>query len=174
MDATGAWRVITETERRLNQLKRQARDIPLTFRSGFIVNQLNEGNKRAAGGRDGDPNTPFAGGGWTGPGAKYQPAGVVHADEFVFSKEATHGHVAELTALHNRLRGYADGGLVQRFPTQMLGGPSIDYDRLASALASNRQLYGDVHINGDPTMFRRQMEEDRRKAGIGGLPGGVR
>ena len=31
----------------------------------------------------------FASGGWTGPGAKYKPAGVVHADEYVLRKEAT-------------------------------------------------------------------------------------
>jgi phage-related protein len=29
----------------------------------------------------------FAGGGWTGPGGKHQPAGIVHADEFVIPKE---------------------------------------------------------------------------------------
>lgn len=31
----------------------------------------------------------YAEGGWTGPGTKYQPAGVVHADEYVFSKAQT-------------------------------------------------------------------------------------
>jgi hypothetical protein len=31
----------------------------------------------------------FAGGGYTGAGGKYEPAGVVHRGEFVFTKEAT-------------------------------------------------------------------------------------
>lgn len=31
----------------------------------------------------------FSGGGWTGPGGKYQPAGIVHRDEFVFDKAST-------------------------------------------------------------------------------------
>lgn len=32
---------------------------------------------------------PFASGGYTGSGGKYTPAGIVHKDEYVFSKEAT-------------------------------------------------------------------------------------
>lgn len=31
----------------------------------------------------------WATGGWTGPGSKYQPAGIVHADEYVIRKEST-------------------------------------------------------------------------------------
>lgn len=56
----------------------------------------------------------FAEGGWTGPGSKYQPAGVVHADEFVFSKNAVRKiGVSNLEALHQgALRGYATGGYV--------------------------------------------------------------
>ena len=30
----------------------------------------------------------FAGGGWTGPGSKYKPAGIVHADEYVVQKNS--------------------------------------------------------------------------------------
>ncbi|MGV7904050.1 hypothetical protein PJN93_30015, partial [Mycobacterium kansasii] len=37
----------------------------------------------------GVPDIPeFAQGGWTGPGGKYDIAGIVHADEFVLSKRA--------------------------------------------------------------------------------------
>lgn len=56
----------------------------------------------------------FATGGWTGPGSKYQPAGVVHADEFVFTKEQTRAAgVGNLYALAATLdRGYAKGGYV--------------------------------------------------------------
>jgi hypothetical protein len=52
----------------------------------------------------------FAEGGYTGAGAKYQPAGIVHAGEFVFSQQRTSQlGVGYLDRLH---RGYADGGLV--------------------------------------------------------------
>lgn len=53
-------------------------------------------------------------GGWTGPGAAKDVAGVVHADEFVFSKRAVQKiGVAKLEALHQGLlRGYENGGHV--------------------------------------------------------------
>lgn len=56
----------------------------------------------------------FSGGGYTGDGGKYQPAGTVHRGEFVFTKEATSRiGVKNLYAL---MKGYANGGAV--------GGPS--------------------------------------------------
>ncbi|RWR09810.1 hypothetical protein [Paenirhodobacter populi] len=56
----------------------------------------------------------FDGGGYTGAGGKYQPAGTVHKGEYVFSKEATSRiGVDTLEAMHHAAkRGYADGGLV--------------------------------------------------------------
>jgi hypothetical protein len=60
----------------------------------------------------------FAEGGWTGPGPKHQPAGVVHADEWVVPKAARRkveqqapGFLAELNAT-GQVPGYAGGGLV--------------------------------------------------------------
>jgi lambda family phage tail tape measure protein len=66
----------------------------------------------------------FASGGFTGPGGKYQPAGVVHKGEFVFPQEAVRRigvrQLYDLAGLRTpRVRplraprhGYADGGLV--------------------------------------------------------------
>lgn len=55
----------------------------------------------------------FAGGGYTGDGGKYEPAGIVHAGEFVFTKEQTrNAGVENLYALAKSLAGYARGGLV--------------------------------------------------------------
>jgi tape measure domain-containing protein len=52
----------------------------------------------------------YATGGYTGPGGKYQPAGVVHKGEYVFDAAATRKiGVGNLEALR---RGYADGGYV--------------------------------------------------------------
>jgi TP901 family phage tail tape measure protein len=54
----------------------------------------------------------FADGGYTGPGAKYQPAGVVHKGEFVFPQEAVNRiGVGTLGAMAG-LPGYASGGYV--------------------------------------------------------------
>lgn len=52
----------------------------------------------------------FSGGGYTGDGAKYDPAGVVHKGEFVFTKEATQRIGAK--NLYRLMRGYANGGSV--------------------------------------------------------------
>lgn len=81
------------------------------------------------GGTVGVPNVPSAGdigggipypkwssGGYTGIGGKYEPAGIVHKGEVVFSQRdvANHGGV---NAVENmRLRGYANGGLVGGMP----------------------------------------------------------
>ena len=60
----------------------------------------------------------FATGGYTGRGGKYDPAGVVHKGEVVFSQEdvAAHGGVEAVerirTTRHRRLPGYAMGGAV--------------------------------------------------------------
>jgi len=56
----------------------------------------------------------YADGGYTGDGGKYQPKGVVHGGEFVFSKEATRNiGVQNLARQHSAAkRGYAGGGPV--------------------------------------------------------------
>lgn len=57
----------------------------------------------------------FDSGGYTGEGGKYEPAGIVHKDEFVFTKEATRRiGVDNLYRLMNNgnLGRYATGGLV--------------------------------------------------------------
>ncbi|WP_145587398.1 phage tail tape measure protein [Yersinia rochesterensis] len=52
----------------------------------------------------------FAGGGYTGNGGKFEPKGVVHGGEFVFTKEATNR--IGIDNLYKMMRGYADGGVV--------------------------------------------------------------
>lgn len=57
----------------------------------------------------------FSSGGYTGPGAASNPAGIVHAGEYVFSKQATDRlGVGYLDSLHNAAKGYMAGGLVSR------------------------------------------------------------
>lgn len=66
----------------------------------------------------------FATGGYTGPGSKYQPAGVVHADEYVIRKESQQslrrsapGFLDDLNRHGAGALGYASGGLVKfRYP----------------------------------------------------------
>ncbi|MDF8839192.1 phage tail tape measure protein, partial [Escherichia coli] len=52
----------------------------------------------------------FATGGFTGTGGKYEPAGIVHRGEFVFTKEATSR--IGVGNLYRLMRGYTTGGYV--------------------------------------------------------------
>lgn len=55
----------------------------------------------------------WATGGFTGQGGKYEPAGMVHKGEYVFSAAATKAiGVGNLDRAHRRARGYAEGGYV--------------------------------------------------------------
>lgn len=62
----------------------------------------------------------YAIGGYTGPGGKFEPAGIVHAGEFVLRQEVVRqrGMLGFLHALNRdgtrALRGYATGGIVTR------------------------------------------------------------
>ena len=61
-----------------------------------------------------DQYTGFDKGGYTGHGARMQPAGVVHKGEVVWSQGdiSRAGGVAVVEAMRRGLRGYADGGMV--------------------------------------------------------------
>lgn len=86
----------------------------------------------------------FAEGGYTGPGARSKPAGVVHGGEFVFSKPAVDRiGVGRLSALHRGLRGYAEGGLVMpslRRPTLPSAGAGGFIDVGVAVAVQNGQL----------------------------------
>ncbi|MEZ2224390.1 phage tail tape-measure protein [Rhizobium sp. RCC_161_2] len=67
------------------------------------------------------PRPTFANGGYTGPGGKNEPAGIVHAGEVVWSQKdiARAGGVGIVEAMRLGRRGYADGGVVGE------GGPQL-------------------------------------------------
>lgn len=57
---------------------------------------------------------PFSEGGYTGAGGKYEPAGIVHRGEVVWSQEdvARAGGVGTVEAMRQGVKGYAFGGVV--------------------------------------------------------------
>ena len=59
----------------------------------------------------------YSSGGYTGAGGKYEPAGIVHKGEVVWSQEdiARAGGIARAEQM--RLRGYANGGIVGAYPS---------------------------------------------------------
>lgn len=68
-------------------------------------------------------------GGYTGPGSKYTPAGIVHADEFVIRKESRarfereNPGVLDYLNKHGKIPGFANGGLVAGYAK---GGKVVD------------------------------------------------
>lgn len=69
----------------------------------------------------------YDGGGWTGAGTKHEPAGVVHRDEFVFTKEATnHYGVPFLNAMMNQRTPQMYGGGSPNITIAPAGGGMVD------------------------------------------------
>lgn len=64
---------------------------------------------------DGGHVPQYDSGGYTGDGGKFEPKGVVHGGEFVFTKEATNR--IGIDNLYKMMRGYADGGVVNNAVT---------------------------------------------------------
>ena len=61
----------------------------------------------------------FDGGGYTGAGGKYEPAGIVHKGEVVFSQDDVKRWGGASRVEQLRLRGYANGGIVGGPPSRM-------------------------------------------------------
>lgn len=120
------------------------RDIAMMILKQMIFNAISGGT---AGGGAGGATAGFLGGlfaegGWTGPGGKYEPAGIVHRDEYVIPKRVVQqpGALAFLSSFHRegmaaltRFRGYAEGGLVGAEP----GYTPVDN---AAAMSANVQV----------------------------------
>ena len=109
----------------------------------------------------------YADGGYTGDGGKYQPAGIVHAGEFVMNKEATNR--IGVGTLYRMMRGYADGGYVgsTSMPTGSSNGININvkneaggagYEAVASAKKNENGI--DVEI-----LVRKVISGDLRNNG---------
>ena len=131
---------LTQAKEALKEFEQQLAAIPDTKTT--VLNVVTSGGVPPT--SDGTPapgtGEQFWRGGWTGPGGKYQPAGIVHAEEFVNRREVVRqpGALAFLTRFNQigmrALQGYANGGLVQnlRIPsipaqasTQSAGGTPI-------------------------------------------------
>jgi len=124
----------------------------------------------------------FAEGGYTGPGTKYQPAGIVHAGEYVQPAHVLKqpGAMAFMESFRRegmrslaRFQGYADGGLVgtaprlSDSPAALMGQavpktdlhqrllPILDDDLIASAMRgpAGEEIL-ELHISRNPSKFR--------------------
>lgn len=88
----------------------------------------------------------FDTGGYTGDGGKFEPKGVVHGGEFVFTKAATEAlGVSNLYALMRGAQGYAEGGVVGKAPMASIPALMPGY---SSGGAGITVSMGDVVISG--------------------------
>ncbi|ELM3949110.1 phage tail tape measure protein [Escherichia coli] len=87
-------------------------------------------------------NFHFATGGFTGTGGKYEPAGIVHRGEFVFTKEATSR--IGVGNLYRLMRGYAEGGYVggAGSPAQMRRAEGINFNQNNHVVIQNDGING--------------------------------
>ena len=111
-------------------------------------------------------NWGFDKGGYTGPGARLQPAGVVHKGEGVLSQDDIRslGGVSGFHALRSALRrGYADGGLVGGSHMVRVG-RSSEQSVLPGGQRS-RPFQQTVNVNVSGRMDRRTPEQIARATG---------
>lgn len=118
------------------------------------------------------PSTPHWGGGYTGRGGKYEPAGIVHRREFVFSSEATDGNEAFLSNLHRSLRGYAGGGYVGQVPARAQQVMSSSrhteriVERLPRTIVLRSDALGDVVVDTVDDRIHAHALREEEQAGL--------
>lgn len=106
----------------------------------------------------------LGGGGYTGYGGKYEPAGVVHKGEVVFSQQDVRNHGGIQAVERLRLRGYADGGAVgipavtlnALQPNQSAGGGSVG--NMQVSITINRDGGADSDSQADSDMGKKLAE----------------
>lgn len=109
---------ISEAEKQIKALQTQLDEIKDKTVT-VTVNQVAGAGADAAVAPASAPAAGFAAGGYTGPGGKFKPAGIVHAGEFVLRQEVVRqaGMRRMLERLNrygaDALEGYADGGFVR-------------------------------------------------------------
>ena len=95
-----------------------AADFGASFRIGRVALMVSTSSRAGSvvSSRGGPMMSAFSSGGYTGPGGKYQPAGIVHAGEVVWSQEDVRrwGGAGVVDAMRRLggAEGYAGGGIV--------------------------------------------------------------
>lgn len=100
----------------------------------------------------------YSEGGYTGQGGKYEPAGIVHRGEVVFSQAdiARLGGVGVVEAMRLGHKGYADGGIVG--DTRVLNMNQSGMDKIQSGVEMNVNVQtlpgttADVSMNADGSL----------------------
>jgi len=108
-------------------------------------------------------------GGYTGAGGKYEPAGIVHKGEVVWSQQdvARAGGVGVVEAMRLGYRGYADGGVVDA-PLTALRRPSLD--SAGDAASGSQSVHVTVGVtvdkNGNLQAYVQNVAQQTTQSGI--------
>lgn len=89
----------------------------------------------------------YSDGGYTGPGGKYDPAGVVHGGEVVIRKEVVDQPGMKDYLVGLNARGYADGGYVT--PVTTGGGAGIRASNASASASTAPQVHISIESNGN-------------------------
>lgn len=109
---------------------------------GILGSLIGAGMSWLTGGMSADRAAVYSSGGYTGPGGKYEPAGIVHKGEVVWSQDdvARAGGVGVVEAMRKGFAGFASGGPV---------GVSAPVVAVASAAqAGNISIEVNIDANG--------------------------
>lgn len=117
-------------------------------------------------------------GGYTGDGGKYQPKGVVHGGEFVFTKEATSAlGIGNLYALMRGAQGYANGGYVGTAPMyglQSAGAGNVTVQTSVTVQNQNSQQQSTAGSDAMSRAYKQTIDQSVREGIAKQLrPGGL-
>lgn len=98
----------------------------------------------------------FDGGGFTGHGGKYEPAGVVHRGEFVFTKEATSR--IGIGNLYRMMRGYATGGYVGGGVPASTSAAGVTVNMGGISITQSNNTHGEQGLRVDEGAIIRQLK----------------
>lgn len=116
--------------------------------------------------------------GYTGDGGKYQPKGVVHGGEFVFTKKATSAlGVGNLYTLMRSAQGYANGGYVGNAPMyglQAAGSGNVTVQTSVVVQNQNPQQQTNAGSDAMSRAFKQTIDQSVREGIAKQLrPGGI-
>lgn len=112
----------------------------------------------------------FADGGFTGAGGKMDPAGIVHAGEYVINASATRKLGRGFL---DRLNGYANGGYVGN-PPPSAGGPNVQVNLTNQSNANIEASQGNVRFDGERYIIDVLLKDRRRNGPVTRAFAGVR
>lgn len=143
----------------IQRIKQALSTIPKSIRTEYYVTQMNGLNSRSGGGRDGDPSTPYTSGGYTGPGGKHEPRGIVHAGEVVIPQELVRRDWPMLRSRYGHLPGFDTGGLVGS--TYAATSPALRSAETLSTALRTAAAASVAEVKSRRTLLQHELDRDK-------------